>query len=59
FHLIYLIKNYLITSIRRIHFNPDGHLATMTESEIQYFMKEAILEGRKAIPKCAPNPPVG
>ena len=31
----------------------------MTESDIQYFMKEAMLEGRKAIPICAPNPPVG
>lgn len=31
----------------------------MTESEIQYFMREAILEGRKAIPKSGSNPPVG
>ena len=31
----------------------------MTDSEIQYFMNEAILEGRKALPACLPNPPVG
>lgn len=31
----------------------------MTEQEIQYFMNEAILEGRKALSKCLPNPPVG
>ncbi|MDG2448905.1 MAG: bifunctional diaminohydroxyphosphoribosylaminopyrimidine deaminase/5-amino-6-(5-phosphoribosylamino)uracil reductase RibD [Saprospiraceae bacterium] len=31
----------------------------MTKNRIEYFMNEAILEGRKAIPKCLPNPPVG
>ena len=31
----------------------------MTDSEIRYFMNEAILEGRKALPDCLPNPPVG
>lgn len=31
----------------------------MTETEIQYFMREAILEGRKAITIAPPNPPVG
>lgn len=31
----------------------------MTEKEILYFMNEAILEGRKALPRCLPNPPVG
>jgi pyrimidine deaminase RibD-like protein len=31
----------------------------MKEKEIQYFMNEAILEGRKALPACLPNPPVG
>jgi len=31
----------------------------MTQKEIKYFMNEAILEGRKAIPMCFPNPPVG
>ncbi len=31
----------------------------MTTSEINKFMQEAIIEGRKAIPHCFPNPPVG
>ena len=31
----------------------------MTHSEIESFMREALLEGRKAISKCKPNPPVG
>lgn len=31
----------------------------MTRKEIEEFMYEAILEGRKAIPECLPNPPVG
>lgn len=31
----------------------------MKEGEIEYFMNEAILEGRKALTKCSPNPPVG
>ncbi len=32
----------------------------MTEDlNIQYFMNEAIIEGRKALPQCLPNPPVG
>ncbi|MGB1206017.1 MAG: bifunctional diaminohydroxyphosphoribosylaminopyrimidine deaminase/5-amino-6-(5-phosphoribosylamino)uracil reductase RibD [Chitinophagales bacterium] len=31
----------------------------MTENEIQYFMNEAILEGKKALSKCLPNPPIG
>ena len=25
----------------------------------EYFMRQAILEGRKALPHCRPNPPVG
>ncbi|MEM6320605.1 MAG: bifunctional diaminohydroxyphosphoribosylaminopyrimidine deaminase/5-amino-6-(5-phosphoribosylamino)uracil reductase RibD [Bacteroidota bacterium] len=31
----------------------------MTEERQKYFMRQAILEGRKALPKCRPNPPVG
>ena len=31
----------------------------MTQSEIESFMHEALLEGRKATNKCKPNPPVG
>lgn len=31
----------------------------MTKQQIEHFMNEAILEGRKALPKCRPNPPVG
>jgi len=31
----------------------------MTHSEIECFMREALHEGRKAINKCKPNPPVG
>jgi pyrimidine deaminase RibD-like protein len=27
--------------------------------KLEYFMWEAVLEGRKALPKCLPNPPVG
>ncbi|MFT5370380.1 MAG: pyrimidine deaminase RibD-like protein [Candidatus Latescibacterota bacterium] len=26
---------------------------------IEYFMREALVEGRKALPECRPNPPVG
>jgi pyrimidine deaminase RibD-like protein len=35
------------------------HIHKMTENKIQYFMREAILEGRKALSICTPNPPVG
>ena len=31
----------------------------LTDDEIRYFMNEALLEGRKALPNCLPNPPVG
>lgn len=31
----------------------------MIQSAIEHFMWEAIYEGRKALPKCLPNPPVG
>ncbi|MFK7937390.1 MAG: deaminase, partial [Saprospiraceae bacterium] len=31
----------------------------LTEEAIHNFMQAALLEGRKARPKCAPNPPVG
>ena len=31
----------------------------MTQLEKEIFMKEAMLEGRKALPECRPNPPVG
>lgn len=31
----------------------------MNKESIEYFMQQAILEGRKAFPKCLPNPPVG
>lgn len=34
-------------------------LRQMDESQIECFMKAALLEGRKAISKCSPNPPVG
>lgn len=31
----------------------------MTKQSVEYFMQQAILEGRKAVPNCRPNPPVG
>lgn len=31
----------------------------MSQKEIDFFMQEALLEGRKALPYCLPNPPVG
>lgn len=31
----------------------------MSESEDERFMREALLEGRRALPACRPNPPVG
>jgi len=31
----------------------------MSPDELQRFMGEALAEGRKAMPACAPNPPVG
>ena len=31
----------------------------MHPSAIEYFMREAMAEGRKALPHCRPNPPVG
>jgi len=31
----------------------------MTDLDIEKFMTAALMEGRKALPKCLPNPPVG
>ena len=31
----------------------------MTEAEIKMFMRQALVEGRKAVGNCSPNPPVG
>ena len=31
----------------------------MNQEQAEYFMQEAITEGRKALGKCKPNPPVG
>jgi len=31
----------------------------VTDAEIERFMREALAEGRKALPACEPNPPVG
>ena len=31
----------------------------MTKREKEKFMREALREGRKALPRCRPNPPVG
>jgi pyrimidine deaminase RibD-like protein len=31
----------------------------MIDDKVEYFMQEAILEGRRAIEKCETNPPVG
>ncbi len=31
----------------------------MTKKQINYFMREAMMEGKKALPTCLPNPPVG
>lgn len=32
---------------------------TYSTEQIEYFMREALAEGRKALPACRPNPPVG
>lgn len=32
---------------------------TLDQTEIEKFMREALAEGRKALPACLPNPPVG
>ena len=34
-------------------------LRPLREAEAEEFMREAIAEGRKALPGCRPNPPVG
>ena len=31
----------------------------MRSETVEYFMRQAIREGMKALPKCLPNPPVG
>lgn len=31
----------------------------MDRTRLEYFMKAALQEGRKALPNCLPNPPVG
>jgi len=31
----------------------------LTQDQIEGFMRQAIVEGRKALPACLPNPPVG
>jgi len=31
----------------------------MTKQTAEYFMQQALLEGKKALPHCRPNPPVG
>jgi len=31
----------------------------MDPSSLRFFMKQALLEGRKALPLCLPNPPIG
>ncbi|MDP6040721.1 MAG: bifunctional diaminohydroxyphosphoribosylaminopyrimidine deaminase/5-amino-6-(5-phosphoribosylamino)uracil reductase RibD [Candidatus Latescibacteria bacterium] len=30
-----------------------------SETELENYMRAALVEGRKALPECAPNPPVG
>ena len=32
---------------------------TLTHAQLEAFMREALAEGRKALPACRPNPPVG
>jgi pyrimidine deaminase RibD-like protein len=31
----------------------------LTDAELQWFMREALVESRNALPDCRPNPPVG
>jgi pyrimidine deaminase RibD-like protein len=31
----------------------------LSQAEVEAFMREALAEGRKALPACLPNPPVG
>lgn len=31
----------------------------LSQAQIEAFMREALAEGRKALPACSPNPPVG
>jgi pyrimidine deaminase RibD-like protein len=35
------------------------YVVTAPDQRLRYFMREAIAEGRKALPLCRPNPPVG
>ena len=39
--------------------SPDDRPPSFSDEEARAFMQEAILEGRKALPACLPNPPVG
>lgn len=34
-------------------------MSQLGEAELERFMREALAEGRKALPACLPNPPVG
>lgn len=34
-------------------------MSQYSQTELQHFMAAALVEGRKALPECLPNPPVG
>ena len=34
-------------------------MSQYSQTELQHFMTAALVEGRKALPECLPNPPVG
>lgn len=34
-------------------------MAKYSQAELEYYMRAALIEGQKALPECAPNPPVG
>lgn len=36
-----------------------SELKKLTQNQLEHFMREAIAEGKKALPACLPNPPVG
>jgi pyrimidine deaminase RibD-like protein len=45
-----------ITVLRSLALRQRGN---QVHKPLEYFMREALMEGRKALPACLPNPPVG
>lgn len=53
------IREWIVTKLSAHSSLKKMPMAKYSQTELENYMRAALVEGRKALPECAPNPPVG